>query len=391
VAAPSLPGIDRAVSDFLSNLVERTLAATDAVRPRTLSIFEPPPVNGGAFFRGSEETDLHAHERRDADPADRLSQLQSLWRENSPEPGTGPSVAAPPNTDLSTQFHHTRSLVRKQGDRSRRPQDMAPLTAGRANAEKPRTGEEEADSPRTESPGVSRQRRPRAYVRPDRESGAQSSRGRAETSGEEIESSGSELGGPPPRVQPPIDLPRKRPAAVSSKEHQQSADPAGVAPQVRPRSDDSVKQPRRALLSPRRTDRDNSDSEDAGRIRAELPSGEPQSPRELAPRNPPSKTPEKLEPEKIIALETRARGLPREPIPARDVRAISPRPPSAKTRPVTRPPGNPAPAPAINVTIGRVEVRATLAPQRASQAPRAASPIMNLEEYLRQRAGGNRP
>jgi hypothetical protein len=44
-------------------------------------------------------------------------------------------------------------------------------------------------------------------------------------------------------------------------------------------------------------------------------------------------------------------------------------------------------ASAINVTIGRVEVRATL-PPTAAQTPRRNSPIVSLDEYLRQRAKG---
>jgi hypothetical protein len=41
------------------------------------------------------------------------------------------------------------------------------------------------------------------------------------------------------------------------------------------------------------------------------------------------------------------------------------------------------------VTIGRVEVRANL-PAAPSKAPRASAPVLNLDEYLRQRAKGNR-
>ena len=43
--------------------------------------------------------------------------------------------------------------------------------------------------------------------------------------------------------------------------------------------------------------------------------------------------------------------------------------------------------PTIHVTIGRIEVRAT--PPAATQPkPRSVSPVMNLDEYLRQRGGG---
>jgi hypothetical protein len=44
-------------------------------------------------------------------------------------------------------------------------------------------------------------------------------------------------------------------------------------------------------------------------------------------------------------------------------------------------------APAVNVTIGRVEVRATPPPPVSAPKPRA-TPVMSLEEYLRRRAAG---
>lgn len=46
------------------------------------------------------------------------------------------------------------------------------------------------------------------------------------------------------------------------------------------------------------------------------------------------------------------------------------------------------PAPTIQVTIGRIEVRATPPPASTQPKPRPASPVMSLDEYLRQRGGG---
>jgi hypothetical protein len=51
-------------------------------------------------------------------------------------------------------------------------------------------------------------------------------------------------------------------------------------------------------------------------------------------------------------------------------------------RPVSRP------EPVINVTIGRIEVRATVSPQRQTPKPESRTPVMGLEEYLRRRSGG---
>lgn len=44
--------------------------------------------------------------------------------------------------------------------------------------------------------------------------------------------------------------------------------------------------------------------------------------------------------------------------------------------------------PAIHVTIGRVEVRATVSPQKPTGKPGKPVPTMGLEEYLRRRSGG---
>jgi hypothetical protein len=65
---------------------------------------------------------------------------------------------------------------------------------------------------------------------------------------------------------------------------------------------------------------------------------------------------------------------------------ISPMPESVTPAPAV----GPEPAPTIQVTIGRVEVRATPAPA-TSRKPATEPAVMSLEEYLRQRsAGGER-
>lgn len=49
---------------------------------------------------------------------------------------------------------------------------------------------------------------------------------------------------------------------------------------------------------------------------------------------------------------------------------------------------NVTPQPTVQVTIGRIEVRAVQSAPTASPRPRAAPPVMNLDDYLRQRSGG---
>jgi hypothetical protein len=47
-------------------------------------------------------------------------------------------------------------------------------------------------------------------------------------------------------------------------------------------------------------------------------------------------------------------------------------------------------APPIRVTIGRVEVRAIMAPPASPRAVRRPRPALSLEDYLKQREGGKR-
>ena len=64
--------------------------------------------------------------------------------------------------------------------------------------------------------------------------------------------------------------------------------------------------------------------------------------------------------------------------------------PRADTSPQSNAP--PAPEPTINVTIGRIEVRAAVQSESQSQPERRSShapQTMNLQEYLRRRAGGH--
>ena len=58
--------------------------------------------------------------------------------------------------------------------------------------------------------------------------------------------------------------------------------------------------------------------------------------------------------------------------------------PAGPERPVSQP------EPVINVTIGRIEVRATPASTPQSQKTRSTPPVMTLDEYLQQRGKGDR-
>jgi hypothetical protein len=90
-----------------------------------------------------------------------------------------------------------------------------------------------------------------------------------------------------------------------------------------------------------------------------------------------------------------ARAGPALTLPDDDPRpAVTPADAALTPRPRPRPPGTepgaeiPGPDPVINITIGRIEVRAVPAPggeRRAEPAARLAAKPLSLEEYLRRR------
>ena len=66
-----------------------------------------------------------------------------------------------------------------------------------------------------------------------------------------------------------------------------------------------------------------------------------------------------------------------------------------RVEPATPPPLPPVPArpqsepaPSIRVTIGRIEVRAAMPPERPTSRLKAQAPTLSLDEYLKQRNGG---
>ena len=94
--------------------------------------------------------------------------------------------------------------------------------------------------------------------------------------------------------------------------------------------------------------------------------------------------------QKVIELIRRESPRSRESDRPPEFRALSPSLPAFRTAKPRVEKREDSAANSINVTIGRVEVRATLSQPAASEKPRAAASITSLEEYLRERAGGNR-
>ena len=310
------------MSDFLGNLMERSLSASGAVRPQSFSVFEPRPVNDGGLFRGPEGPALPALDQRRHDHADRISRLQSLWPTNS-EAATE-FVAATSEPDAvssgSAELHGVSLKVPSRLDPQGKQQSVAPSTDRRGTGDPAETNEGNADAIPTEPSTASPQVRPRLALPKKQRSETPEAKLRLTTSATKTdEDDGPTLG---PQLWSAHDL----------------ATSTGASESVFRDSTRNPSHERRA--------------------------------------------------EKIIEMITPERDAHRELTRTRDFHAVFQRPPSLRSLIPQQPKSSPV-KPSINVTIGRIEVRATLPPASA-KTQRPAPPILSLDEYLHQRAGGNR-
>jgi hypothetical protein len=93
--------------------------------------------------------------------------------------------------------------------------------------------------------------------------------------------------------------------------------------------------------------------------------------------------------QKVIELIRRESPRPLDRGNLREFRAVSQSPPPFRTATPRSEAREDLAAPSINVTIGRVEVRATVPAPSSPARPPARAPITSLDDYLRKRAGGN--
>jgi hypothetical protein len=358
------------MSDFLGNLVERSLASTGIVRPQLGSIFEPPLINGRAFFRASENAGapVRARNQESAEPANRISQLQSLWHTTNPVP-------VEPGTPLVAALSEAGPIPESSGLSSTSPQVRLRVDLKARERVSPSRGTEEENVDLPELPGASSQVRLRvvpskkqqstAWRKEPRETADAAKTGEGQTGALQ-----PELSRVTPQVRPALDLPEKQPMTASPNERRETADGGTINNALPLRLQSERERERAGYPSSSRVRNDNVDlANRASRSVSRDPAGNP---------------PRERRAEEIAKITTPERAAHREITPVRHVHALSPRPSSS-----ARQPKNPPVAPSINVTIGRVEVRAT-PPPVTSKAPRASAPILNLDEYLRRRAGGNR-
>jgi hypothetical protein len=349
------------MNNYLSNLVGKALNRVPLARPHRASLFAPTPYSSGALGR-SETTALTARFAHDeADALDGAEQIES------PSPHANLSAARiVPAEDAGTgtpKVHRhagaadegiesERNDARQRFDREPPPALASPPPNGRfAGAQ---TQPATSASPRDDADDETRLTTIRAAssTRVDYEAGHRRLRAetrRTQADADAHEAASRETGAALARLQARLGHDEREAQRLENEIAEARAD-------VRKRNAEELFQHRPTARTP---------DASAGGARA---GGVREATREAAS----------------------ARG-PKPPARPRDSRAmqLKPMPPALSPRPGIAAESKPnAPAPTIQVTIGRIEVRASQPSTPPSNRPRAAAPQLSLEEYLRRRDGG---
>lgn len=418
------------MSDYLSNLVARQLGLAEAVRPRLAGRFEPPVgvrVPGAADAAATEgkpesyESAVEVERQpraarggaeRESTPREETARFASEEPARFASPARRSSPSAEPVIDSPrTEASYTHPATHHAPPESTPPQTQPRVTTPAnvspvANDERPAVRAEAESS----QPPVVKAVERRSPSADEDESGTTPRR---------------RLVAPEPAAAEPSP---KRDSATRDarqgtleKSRPSSADP--LTPTVkssaasRPHDEAAASRThddRRAHAPPQRAAPRAAEAEpsvylgEANAVpqRAALQAGEAEPPRRAA--TPPheksaasERAPSYVEP--LVAAE--ALGRAAEPAPARGDGEFAPARGDGRASVLTVEPlvsrhvpprrdeyGAPRPtaeaAPTINVTIGRVEVRATQAPPAATRRRGDAPQRVSLDEYLRQRAGG---
>jgi len=360
------------MSGYLSRLVARTLSPAGLVRPRLGSLFGPPTRDAV----GQASTELlfrHDHDKDDAKASQTVGDAFLSTELPSREPSVGPVIVGPasaampspplvsnePPPIVAKEPAVTAVLVRKESSSEEpAPSQQAGLTTPPKPSRPDRSNQEPMpdDSsliPPTASQAVSAQalgpvagREPPASFQPD---------SRRAT----VERRSTERGQPSAPAQPMLrDRPNELKASTARISHGKDHPPQvavrvdGGAPSELPVHDAA------ARLS----------SEKRSQAAAEL-----QVQRDLAPSGEAGAMP--VTPVGRVIVDAPRVPTDRVIRAGPEVVGFGRR---ASQTPAT-----------IQVTIGHIEVRATVPPEIA-KAPRGVSPAMSLEEYLRRRSGGGR-
>jgi hypothetical protein len=320
------------MTDFLAAMVGRTLGADGAVRPRGASRFERPPVEAGAKRgRGGAGTSagVGARGRAAGDTRDRAA--------------TG-----------------GRAAVTARGPAD--PRDAG----GRAHALPP-----EAASPTAAAPAPPRVR-PAAYASEGPPARAGSREGAGPSDGAALSEGAHPSGGAPRSAAARVGAPWGPLRGAGATPLGPFRGP-GAAPE-RPAPDPSVEIARPEAAAPPEQGAATVSTHPSGSRRDPGPAPPPSRPSEAAPARgdapaaPVLVEPRVLDPDREVRRAT-TEGRPVQPDLAQD---------SDATEPV------------VHVHIGRIEVRAPARPEPPRRAPQPREPLLSLDEYLRQTAGGRR-
>ena len=324
------------MSDFLANLVIRHLGATPVIQPRLPSLFEPATPYMGSFAetsRGAEEGRQDAH----FEPA-----LESVH-------GTS---TVPPHSQAPANKSRTKGIVNPE-----LPLPVAlPLPASDPN--NGQVTRSPASVPRPATGGVLREAV--ASARPANPASAHASTDPKSTQ-------------PADPSSEPSGKDRGRKHVEVSRTMETKIPPASV-----------IEPP--VLLKSVATGLGKSANQHPG-AGSEVPEGAANDFARVT-RHAPLHIDETAEPPVKSPLAEPAQSQTERLVPrAADAIEAAATPRFEFARHVPPTPLAAPPEPTIQVTIGRIEVRA-VSPQAAAQKERSASPVMSLSEYLRSRRGG---
>jgi hypothetical protein len=341
------------MADFLTNLVAKNLNPAPAVMPRPLSLFERPPRADSPWATPLPKLEADGGTPPAGKPS--LAPARPLGRVAQAPPGTPePEQAAPPLDALPTR-RRLPPASRRAARPAAPPAPDVPAEPGAPAREVPAPASLPVPRPsRPASPAVEPTPPPAPVIRRSRSAH--------------------------PAVEPPPPPAPDRPSAARQ--------PRSARPAVEPGAGVAAG----PAVTPSRPER-------RGKAGDGAPAPAPAAAQVQEPRPPggdraaPTPAPRTPRPERRTEVEApHPAPPPGRPTPAplvvqpQVIPARHPEPAVHTAGPATRPAEA---TPTIQVSIGRIEVRA-VPPPPASAKPRAGPAPMTLEEYLRQRNGGGK-
>lgn len=316
------------MSDYLSNLVARTLETAPLLQPRRLSLFEPV---GGVWEMGSGEWGIGVEAETAISP-----QSQPVMPPPMPAATTEPGLPVAPMHPPLVTAAPSPTAVFHQPTAGLARQETAPPTQPTRPSEKPTIANHTTVPERT----IVQQHIEQEIVRPPARPGAAGPPRRpvrsAATASGPVSANTAVASQVVPQLVPPVVPPVALPPPIKTMPSVIEQRPSAATP-----TETAKPEPLRPAASP------------------------PRSAVQLSPPQPaPHITPDGSRP------------------------VVAPPPPTRPMMPEQRVAVQESPAPAIHVTIGRIEVRATPPTPAKVEKRQPQTPAVSLDEYLRQRNGG---